>query len=213
VRPPRWAPNGESIAFEANPGGNQDVYVVSAHGGAARRLTTDPAPDQWPDWSPDGQSLYFVRYHDGIWKMPVTGGEPVQIARDTMADIPQASLDGSFVYYSKGYQNPSNSIWRVPVAGGEGTQVLDGVATSGMQWTVAERGVYFFSKPDDKGRNGLSVYDFATGKTQEILTIERTSDVGVFAVGGIAVSPDQRTILFSKTDAAGTDLMLVENFR
>ncbi len=31
--------------------------------------------------------------------------------------------------------------------------------------------------------------------------------------GGIAVSPDHRTILFSKTDAAGSDLMLVENFR
>ncbi len=210
VRPPRWAPNGESIAFEANPGGNQDVYVVSANGGAARRLTADPGPDQWPDWSPDGQSLYFVRTRGStkdIWKMPVTGGEAVQITRNTNADIPQVSPDGSFIYYSKGYPNPS-SIWRVPAAGGEGTKVLDGVASSGMTWTVVQGGIYFFSEADGKGQSDLSVYEFATGRARKILTIERPG-----RRGGIAVSPDRRTILFSKADAAGSDLMLVENFK
>jgi hypothetical protein len=107
-----------------------------------------------------------------------------------------------------GYPNPSSSIWRIPPDRGEGTQVLDGVATGGMQWTVAEGGIYFLSKPDDEGRSDLSLYDFATRKTRVILTIERTN-----AYGGIAVSPDQRTILFSKTDAADSDLMQVENFR
>ena len=61
--------------------------------------------------------------------------------------------------------------------------------------------------PDKKRHSDLSIYEFATGKTRKILTIERP--VGTF----IAVSPDGRTILYTQKDQAGSDLMLIENFR
>ncbi len=207
VRIPRWSPNGESLAFEADPGGNQDVYVVSASGGTARRLTTDRDPDQWPDWSPDGQSLYFVRggrATKDIWKIPVAGGEAVQITRNLMADIPQVSPDGSFIYYSKGWPY-SLSIWRVPANGGESSKVLEWLPPT-TWWTVTEEGIYFVSNTEDKRENDLSIYEFATGKTRNALTLE-----GRF--GDMAVSRDRRTILFTKLDKVGSDLMLVENFR
>jgi len=40
------------------------------------------------------------------------------------------------------------SIWRVPAGGGEETKVLDSVHV-GAQWTVGQRGIYFFSSPDN----------------------------------------------------------------
>jgi Tol biopolymer transport system component len=98
----KWSPDGQSIAFDVDKEGNgkEDIYVISANGGAPRRLTTDPAADNWPCWSQDGQSVYFTSTRSGakqIWKMPAGGGDAVQITRDAGADIPRESPDGKFV--------------------------------------------------------------------------------------------------------------------
>jgi len=74
-------------------------------------------------------------------------------------------------------------------------------------WTVVKQGIYFFRPPDGRGCSDLCLYTFATGTTSKILTIERNLGYR------IAVSPDERTILYGQRDQAGSDLMLVENFR
>jgi len=204
---PKWSPDGQNIAFAALRVGNHDVYVVSANGGPPRRLTTHPAGDNWPYWSRDGQSLYFKSNRGGqseIWKMPATGGEAVQITLHG-GDVPQESPDGRFVYYEKGYPSQC-SVWKVPAAGGEEVMVLDSTHPE-AGWTVGEQGIYFFTPQDAKGRSDICLYRFATGQTSRILTIERD------AYYRIAVSPDERTILYTQFDQAGSDLMLVENFR
>jgi Tol biopolymer transport system component len=204
---PKWSPDGQNIAFTAVRAGSVDVYVVSANGGPPRRLTTHPAGNNWPYWSRDGQSLYFRSNRSGsgeIWKMPATGGEAVQITRHG-GDVPQESPDGRFVYYEKGYPAQC-SVWKVPAAGGEEVKVLDSTHSYGG-WTVSKQGIYFFTPQDAKGRSDICLYRFATGQTSRILTIERD------AYYRIAVSPDERTILYGQFDQAGSDLMLVENFR
>jgi Tol biopolymer transport system component len=164
--------------------------------------------DGWPYWSRDGQSLYFKSTRSSavgdIWKMPAKGGEAVQITRYG-GDAPQESPDGRFVYYEKGYPSQC-SVWKVPAAGGEEVKVLDSTHPY-AGWTVGKQGIYFFTPPDGQGRSDICLYKFATGKINKILTIER--DVGY----RIAVSPDERTILYTQADQAGSDLMLVENFR
>jgi hypothetical protein len=67
-------------------------------------------------------------------------------------------------------------------------------------------GIYFLTVSDEKGQTDLNVYEFATGKTRKIRAMGRP-------VGEMAVSPDGRTILYMQLDEAGSDLMLVENFR
>ncbi|MCJ7502528.1 MAG: protein kinase [Acidobacteriia bacterium] len=204
---PKWSPDGQNIAFTAARAGTVGLYVVSANGGPPRRLTTHPAGENWPYWSRDGQSVYFRsnRTSTGdIWKMPAKGGEAVQITRHG-GDAPQESPDGRLVYYEKGYPSQC-SVWKVPAAGGEEVKVLDSTHSYGG-WTVGEQGIYFFTPPDGQGRSDICLYRFATGQTSRILAIER--NVGY----RIAVSPDERTILYGQFDQAGSDLMLVENFR
>jgi eukaryotic-like serine/threonine-protein kinase len=204
----KWSPDGKSIVFDMNVGGEFGVYVINMTGGVPPRLPTDPARCGWPCWSRDGQWIYFRSARNGtneIWKMPVTGGDAIQITRDPDgADLPHESPDGKFVYYSKGWPN-SQSVWRVAVEGGEATKVLDGVHRNGS-WTVGADGIYFFTEPDDKGQSDLAVHEFAMGKIRKILTIERP-------VGLLDVSRNGRTILYDQVDEAGSDLMLVENFR
>jgi Tol biopolymer transport system component len=203
---PKWSPDGQNIAFNAIRAGSHDVYVISASGGPPRCVTNHPAADKWPSWSRDGQSLYFCSTRSGsseIWKMPAKGGEAVQITRHE-GDAPQESPDGRFVYYEKGYPSQC-SVWRVPAAGGEEAKVLDSTHWA-AGWTIGKQGIYFFTPPDGQGRSDICLYKFATGAASKILTIER--DV----YDRIAVSPDERTILYGQYDQTGSDLMLVENF-
>lgn len=57
---PRWAPDGEHIAFTANPRGNYDIFVMKADGSETRSITDSPANEIEPSWFPDGSQLVFT---------------------------------------------------------------------------------------------------------------------------------------------------------
>jgi len=138
--------------------------------------------------------------------MPASGGKAVQITRHAHgADYPRESPDGRFLYYHLN-RPVRNSVWRVPVEGGEETKVLDSVQIPGC-WTTGRDGIYFFTGPDKQGRSDLTIYEFATGKARKILTIDGITHARP------GVSPDGRTILYSRVDMSGSDLRLVENFK
>ena len=175
----RWSPDGQSIAFSGIVEGNQDVYVVSAGGGAPRRLTTQPGANAWPFWSRDGRWLYFKSDRNGqqaqIWKMPSQGGEAIQVTRAKEgADVPQESPDGKFLYYCRGWPF-AQSVWKIPVEGGEETKVLDSVHPNAL-WTLRQEGIYYFTAPDAKGASDLCFLEFVSGKIRKILRTERDLD-------------------------------------
>ena len=49
------------ISFTSYRDGNPEIYVMNADGSGQRRLTRDPATNDWSAWSPDGQRIVFVR--------------------------------------------------------------------------------------------------------------------------------------------------------
>lgn len=56
---PRYSPDGKSIAFTGEYGGNRDVYIIPSDGGEPRRLTWHPDADEVIDWTPDGKKIIF----------------------------------------------------------------------------------------------------------------------------------------------------------
>jgi Tol biopolymer transport system component len=201
---PSWSPDGRWIVFGSDQPGQFDLYVISASGGKPRRLTSHPAFDQSAIFSRDGRWIYFTSNRTGnfqIWKMPATGGDAIQITRNGGWIVSEAP-DGAHLYYIDIPMTPK-PVWRVPVAGGEPVKVVDGVV--GWFFQAAEKGIYYAEQP--AGQTRLMFYDFATGRST---TIAGNLGQIEFAPG---VSPDGRTILYSRVDSTVDDLMLVENFR
>jgi serine/threonine protein kinase len=204
---PRWSPDGQRITFYSDAAGNRDVYVMRKDGSELKRLTMDPSSDTNPNWSADGKWIYFSSRRSGqqaIWKVPVEGGEALLVPA-IGGGAAMESPDGKFLYYDKG--GPENyGIWRVPTSGGVETQIIDSLHREGGGGVAVNEGIYFISKPDEKGVSYIRFKDVVTGSLRTIAPIEHQ------VWWGFAVSPDRRSFLYSQADNYGSDLMLVENF-
>jgi Tol biopolymer transport system component/predicted Ser/Thr protein kinase len=202
VHAPRWSWDSQRIVFMVSEK-ITEVYVINVNGGVPRRLATGQRA-KWPSWSRDGEWVYFAVGAGGIWRIRSSGGKAVQISKT--GDLPQESPDGKFIYYTSGWPT-SVSVWRMTVEGRGETKILDPVYTNTIP-AVAQNGIYYFGTADDKGHIELRLYEFATAKIRKLVTIERSP-----SWGNLSISPDGRRALYTQVDEAGSDLMLVENFR
>ena len=58
-----WSPDGKTLAYCAERGGEYDVYTIPVAGGEETRLTTAQGLDDGPDYAPDGRDLLQLRAH------------------------------------------------------------------------------------------------------------------------------------------------------
>jgi serine/threonine protein kinase len=212
---PHWSPDGEWIVFHSTFEGQWDVYMIPAAGGKPRNLTSNPAQDYFPSFSADGKWIYFNsnrKVPGQIWKVPASGGEVVEVTNN-VGIAPSGSTDGAYLYYLETLDRPS-PLWRRPTSGGPPVKVLDGVVLT--NYVVRKEGIYFIDRPSDEGtyyidlpsgETRLQYFDFATRRFTTVVRNLGNVD------NPLTVSPDGRTIFYSRTDSSVDDLMLVENFR
>jgi hypothetical protein len=173
-------------------------------------MTTHPANDGNPSWSHDGRWIYFDSSRAGaqqVFKIPANGGEAIQVTQDG-GFAPVESPDGKFLYYVKALQ--ATDLWKVPVEGGQATKVLEGLSTY-VNFALVDDGVYFVPVRERGRGSSLRFLSFATNKVKPVASFEKPLDVG--SLGGVSVSPDREWILYTQIEHAGSELMLVENFR
>ena len=201
TRRPRWSPDGTQIAYATRPQGvnTQDIFVISAAGGAPRQLTTDPASDSLPAWSHDGNWIYFQSNRTGtleIWKAPSQGGPASQVTR-TGASSAVESPDGQWLYFVRG-----GTLYRMPTAAGDEQEM--GKANS---FLPTSRGVYIVVKEPGGLSATLRLLPISGGAPKILGKIARPFH------NGLSLSPDFKYLLFSQYDQSAADIMLVENFR
>lgn len=202
----RWSPDGHSIAFEFQSKHYYDVYVLDIADGRPRRLPTFPEADNGaPNWSRDGKWIYFYStYEEGhlqLWKVPFQGGTPVRITKNGGV-YANESDDGHFLYFSKLEQS---GIWKMPLNGGEEERVLDQPeGFNWFNWTLAPTGIYFVS-PADAEKSKIEFFDFTTRQRVLIDVVEKPAI-------GLALAPDGKSLLYSRTESEDYEIMLARNF-
>ena len=195
---PRWSPDGRMIAYDGRLNEQSDIYVVSASGGAPRRITTDSAEHVLPSFSRDGRWIYFGSNRTGtfeIWKIPLAGGQQVQVTTGG-GFCALESADGTTVYYSKG--NGPTSLWKT--SGGQETLVIPELRV-GKRFQVFGDGIY------SAVRNIVSFQSFATGNAEQVAVFPSSP------TGGLGVSPDRNSFLVHQRRPETADLMLIDNFQ
>ena len=70
-----------------------------------------------------------------------------------------------------------------------------------------EDGIYYIGQPGSDRQYPIHFFEFAPGASRLLAKVEGP------ILAGLGVSPDRKTILFTKSATTGADLMLVENFQ
>ncbi|HET9530196.1 MAG TPA: S41 family peptidase, partial [Blastocatellia bacterium] len=113
-----------------------DIWIVNRSGGEARRLTTDPAEEDFPLFSPDGKNLAFSRTTGGdydIFVMPASGGEARRLTYYPKLDVARGwSADGKNILFVS-YRNEEGT-YRLY------TMAVDGVFPTMLRLPEAHNG-------------------------------------------------------------------------
>ena len=145
-----FTPDGREVVFVSNRDGadkeawstNNDVWSVPVGGGAAKKLTTNPAADAQPVFTPDGKQMivraqrrpgfesdrsYLDVYDTATWRKRTIFETP-----DLSVSDFSVSKDGSTILFTAGSQAADN-LYRVPLAGGTPQPVAKGGSISAAQ--------------------------------------------------------------------------------
>lgn len=200
------------LALDSRQSGNPDIYIVPVEGGQLRRFTSESSSEVVPSWSRDGKYVYFASDRSGkwqLWKQRVDAGAAQQVTKKG-GFAAFESTDGRYVYYSK--MSPDGGLWRIPVGGGAETAVLpDLTGRLWGNWAIGQKGIYFLEyRGAPPSPASILFFDFATGSTS---AIGATTGFPMAWDSGLAVSPDERKLLFAQVDRAGSNIYIAENFR
>jgi Tol biopolymer transport system component len=201
---PRWSPDGKYIAFHSRSKAYGNIYIANVETGDYRKLTTGTTNDVAPTWSHDGKWIYFEsEREDGleIWKVPAAGGNATRLTKNGGA-MALESLDGKLLFYSN---NAAPGLWVLPLEGGAESQVLPSLYAL-SSFAMTKKGICFVRRPPDS-EAVISYMRFSNRVTIDLASVK--SRFGM----GLAVSPDERSVLYAQFDRADSDLFLVDNFK
>ncbi|HVS01330.1 MAG TPA: hypothetical protein VMT16_01050, partial [Thermoanaerobaculia bacterium] len=128
-RQPVYSPDGGTLLFSSNRGGNLDLWQLALDSGALRRVTDDPAADWDPAFSPDGSAILWSSDRGGnleVWMANADGSGARQVTRDGVdAENPTMTADGQWIVYASG--NAAHpGVWKVRPDGSEATRLYGG---------------------------------------------------------------------------------------
>ncbi len=115
---PAFSPDGARVAFIRSTiaGVTNDVFVMPAEGGRAKRLTFDNRPIMGPPtWTPDSREIVFSSDRGvaiGLWRVAATGCIPSPVAGPVGdAKWPSIPAKGNTLVYEQG--ESKFNVWRL----------------------------------------------------------------------------------------------------
>jgi TolB protein len=195
---PAYSPTGAEIAFTSFLRGTPDLWVVSAGGGRARRLSSRMGMNTGAAFAPDGRALAVTLSYEGspdIYRISPTDGK-VQArlttgrAADLSADF---SPDGSqIVFVSDRGGNPQ--LYVMSAAGGNARRItFQGNYNQTPRWSPnPQRPSIAFTGRDERGVFDIFIYDLKTQKVSRVTQNQGSNSSPDW-------SPDGRLLVYTST--------------
>ncbi len=181
--------HGDSVAFVY--GG--DIWVASANGGEARRLTSDAGMEYFPKFSPDGKWIAFTGEYSGsrqVFVISADGGQPRQLTfyNDVGPLPPRGGIDNRILDWTPDGKNilfnPHRLPWSdrmpahyiIPAAGGMETKLAIPEGSAGsyspdgtkLAFTHIEREFRTWKHYRGGRAQEVWIYDLAANKAEQI---------------------------------------------
>lgn len=200
---PHFSPDGRTVAFSAQYGGNTDVYVVPVQGGEPRRLTWHPGGDVVQGWTNDGRRVVFGSGRTNapsgqkFWTVGLDGDFP-QAMPMPRADQGTFSPDGRRFAYRmvspwdeewRNYRGGQNRpIWILDLDSYDLEEVSPWDRSDDQQPTWIGQTVYFLSDRDW----AMNVWAYDTG-TKQVRQVTHYTDFDVKSLAG-----DGKSLVFEQ---------------
>jgi Tol biopolymer transport system component len=152
---PVWSPDGDRIAFSANPNGHLDLFVKNANGsGVAEPVLESEAGKYAADWSPDGRflSVTAIDPHGSngadIWIVPLEGDAEPRPFLATPFNEANAmfSPDGRWLAYASA-ESGRSEVYVTPFPGPGGKWQISQEGGRQPLWR-RDGGAVYFRAPD-----------------------------------------------------------------
>jgi imidazolonepropionase-like amidohydrolase/Tol biopolymer transport system component len=221
---PRYAPDGQSIAFVSDRAGGDNLWIMDRDGGNLRQVTRESFRlISGPAWSPDSQYLVGRKHFTGtrslgsgeMWMFHRTGGSGVQLTvrPNDQKDVnePVFSPDGRFLYFSQDLTPGTTFEYnKDPNLGIYGIRRLD-LETGTLENFITGPGGAARPTPSPDGRllafirrvrydTQLFLRDLETGREWPVATGLDRDMQEIWAIHGVypsmAWTPDSETLVF-----------------
>src|SRR5262245_8908264 len=191
---PVFSPNDRQIAFISNRDGKPALFVMSADGGDARRITDVSYGSSFPQWSPNGKRIAFESGRDGgmgIFLINPDGSDMVKLIDN--AGWPAWSPDGKRIAFHRG-REAAVEIYVVNLSGGDPVRLTNNAAFDANPSWSPDGSQIVFSRDTAPGVLNVFVMN-ADGSGQRQLTNFKAW------AGGPMWSPDGKRIAFGMSSS------------
>ncbi|MEA2463648.1 MAG: tricorn protease [Acidobacteriota bacterium] len=204
--------HGDTVAFVYAG----DIWLASANGGDARRLTSDEGMEYFPKFSPDGRWIAFTGDYSGsrqVFVISVDGGAPRQLTyyNDVGNLPPRGGIDNRVMDWTPDGKNilflPHRLPWSdrmgrpyiVPAAGGMEKPLAIPEAGGGayspdgtkLVYTPIEREFRTWKRYRGGRAQDVWIYDLAANKAQQLTTNQYTDNQPVWIGNTIYFTSDR----------------------
>jgi TolB protein len=135
---PCYAPDGSKIVFNSDRGGSQQLYVMSADGGGAKRISFGSGKYGTPVWSPRGDLIAFTKIDGGsffIGVMRPDGSGERLLTRDFLVEGPTWAPNGRVLMYFREGRGSGPRLFSIDLTGSNQREVKTPGDASDPAWS------------------------------------------------------------------------------